>query len=669
MKKNIVVAMMVVLLMPVVGLMGQEAGSLPLTSVSLFSSGVGYFEHSGFVSGDGVLSFNFPENAVNDVLKSLVIIDSVTQNPSISYSAENTLEKSLKSLKIDLSDTPDIATIFSSLRGNEVELFVPEKIKGRILGTEVRAVGSDGMYETYVSISGNLGSSSPLIQTFKISEIASFSFTDPSIGKDLERALELLRTYGKSSSRTVAVSLPGKGRRIVTIAYVIETPVWKATYRLDLSEKAPLLQGWAIVDNTGDLDWNGVTLSFLNGKPVSFIQNLYAPYFVERPVLPLSIAGTAMAQVWTSGYEDSNDYGMLVQESEASPVYGRAAPVMKMKQASIADMNTQTTEGEAAGALFKFTVKTPVTVLRQHSTMLPLVQERIVAEKISVFSGEQARREFKEIHPQLCALITNTSGMPLPAGPVTVLDGGTYAGDALLEFFPENEKRIIGFGEDLSIKGSIQTDSRRETVAVKIVKGLMSISRKNFYDTVYVFSNKGIENKTLFIEHPIRRGTELTLPVQFEERTSSLYRFRTSIAGNTESRFLIEETETVSERVVLSQKNIENLMSYSSSRDIPPKVQRALEKAIALKKAVDDRLRIIAELEGEKNVQLELQERIRLNLGAVGTDSIQGKEYLLRLSTSDAEIDRFEEDLAVEKQKLFEHKKDYELYLSNLTIE
>ncbi|HKL85254.1 MAG TPA: hypothetical protein VJ861_02855, partial [Treponemataceae bacterium] len=138
MRKFFIVSLCVLCITNSVHLFGQKAATLPLTEVSLFSSGVGYFEHSGYITGDTVLAFDFAENTVNDVLKSLIIIDSETKNPSVTYAAENTLEKTLKSLKIDLSETPDISTLLSSLRGTEVELYVPEKITGIILGTEMR---------------------------------------------------------------------------------------------------------------------------------------------------------------------------------------------------------------------------------------------------------------------------------------------------------------------------------------------------------------------------------------------------------------------------------------------------------------------------------------------------------------------------------------------------
>ncbi len=81
------------------------------------------------------------------------------------------------------------------------------------------------------------------------------------------------------------------GRSDLFVSYVSEVPVWKATYRLVLSDNAsarkPMLQGWAIVDNTVGQDWENVELSLVAGAPQSFVQQISRPYYVQRPVVPL----------------------------------------------------------------------------------------------------------------------------------------------------------------------------------------------------------------------------------------------------------------------------------------------------------------------------------------------------------------------------------------------
>src|SRR3970282_1709119 len=90
--------------------------------------------------------------------------------------------------------------------------------------------------------------------------------------------------------RRMTLSTAGAGERPLFVSYISEVPVWKTTYRLVLPSKAnakPLLQGWAIVDNTVGEDWENVELSLVAGAPQSFIQNLSQPYYSRRPVVPL----------------------------------------------------------------------------------------------------------------------------------------------------------------------------------------------------------------------------------------------------------------------------------------------------------------------------------------------------------------------------------------------
>jgi hypothetical protein len=66
--------------------------------------------------------------------------------------------------------------------------------------------------------------------------------------------------------------------------------VWKSTYRIILPDKAdqkPLLQGYAIVDNTVGEDWKDVQLSLVAGAPQSFIQDISQPYYTRRPTIAL----------------------------------------------------------------------------------------------------------------------------------------------------------------------------------------------------------------------------------------------------------------------------------------------------------------------------------------------------------------------------------------------
>jgi hypothetical protein len=420
------------------------------------------------------------------------------------------------------------------------------------------------------------------------------------------------------------------------------------------------------------MDWKNVELSLVTGRPVSFIQNLYPPLLLDRPVLPLAIAGIADAQTYDSGYR-SEETKRAEQYEESSP-----APVMALSKAmgnydSVPERKNpssnpvESTVAKTAGDQFEFTIKTPVTLERQQSAMIPLVDATVKAEKVSVFSGQKAESGGM-IHPMLCVSLVNSAGMKLPAGPVTVFDGGTYAGDALMEFFPENEKRLIAYGEDLSVFGSVSRTSSRETTAVTVTKGIMTISRQNILSRVYTFKNADSHNKNMILEQPVTQDVVLTLPKTYLEKTDSLYRFAFLLPANSEYKMEVREQNPTNETVSLAQFELDTFVYYSSNREIPQKIKSALEKAAEFKKKADGTKYDLTSLEIRKNEIVLEQERIRKNLQAAGHETQQGKEYLKKLAQTDTEIDALSLKIETTRILMENTQKEYENYVSNLTV-
>jgi hypothetical protein len=278
----------------------EAAGpDLPLRKVTIYSSGVASFEHSGTLTGPALVKLPFKTGAVNDALKSLALNDPASASPSVTYPSELGLQDMLASLSVDLSGNPGMAEILGRLRGEEAEVAAPGPIRGRIAAVEYRAAGG-GAAEAWLSLFTAGG-----VRLVSLKEIDSLRFIDPRINADLNRALDLIMASRNSAFRELSLSLPGSGSRPVSLSYVIPSPVWKVSYRLDLPASSPanpqaeaLFQGWAIVDNDGGADWKEVELSLAAGRPASFIQNLYPPYYVNRPVMPLAIAGAAAAETY-----------------------------------------------------------------------------------------------------------------------------------------------------------------------------------------------------------------------------------------------------------------------------------------------------------------------------------------------------------------------------------
>ncbi|MDR2103873.1 MAG: hypothetical protein LBP42_07215 [Treponema sp.] len=652
----------------------------PLRRIALFSSGVGFFEHSGRIAGPTTFTLPFHVSAVNDVLKSLILAENPPglsgqgESPSVSYPAEAALGRTLQSLRVDLSGNPGIAELLNSLRGVEIEVSVPGLISGRIIGVEYRPSGITPPWgeaaenEAYLSLFTPQG-----IRIIGLKEIASFSFKDPELNADLNRALDLITVSRDEEIRNLKVELPGGGNRELVLSYVIAAAVWKASYRLDLSREKPLLQGWAIVDNDSDTDWEGVELSLVTGRPVSFIQNLYAPYHLIRPVLPLAIAGAAPAQTYASGRsavaESSPVPKQLFKEAPAPEAKAESAAAADAGslRANLAAGTAAAARGADLGEHFEFTLKQPVNLARRQSAMLPLVEGTVNAEKAVIFSGAKALGG-GAVHPAIGVEITNTTGLKLPAGPITVYDGGAYAGDALIEFFPTGENRFISYGEDLSVSGSLVSSNTRTISAVTIRGGIMTINRKQGYEKVYTLRNASEEAKRLILEHPITGAAALTEPKDFKERTSSLYRFERTLPGGRELTLTIREETPLSERIVLSQLRPESLAAYAVNGEISPAVREALQRALELKQLADEAQTALSTLENQKNRLVTEQERIRRNLEAAGSGTQQGQEYLRRLSLTDGEIDALYAAIETAEKNLLAARQTYETYLGSMEL-
>nr|AGS52975.1 hypothetical protein [uncultured bacterium contig00030] len=650
-------------------------GQLPLKKVVILTSGLAYYEHSGPLGGNTSITLPFRLDAVNDALKTLVINDPSSANPSVTYQSENTLIQTLRSLTIDLSYNPGLADILLRLRGSEVEITAPTVYTGRITGIENRQ-----SMMSPVSVTAEpwlLLSTADGIRLFNLNEISSIKFKDSVIEQDLGRSLDLLASSRNSFSRQLLVNLPGTGRRDVSISYVIPSPVWKVSYRLDLgtanssASQTALFQGWAIVDNDSDTDWSNVQLSLVAGRPSSFIQNLYPPYYVTRPVLPLSIAGTAEAAAHDSA---------VTYDQSASAVYSARTAREPAPSAAFRDMSNllgerheeaeaqkamggsiETAAGSAAGGQFEFTVKNPVSLDRRMSAMLPLVESQIEGRRVLIYNGRGSS-------PRLGAVITNTAGMKLPAGPITVYDGGVYAGDALIEFWNENEMRLISFGEDLSVTASASDTNTRIVSSVVVSGGVMTINRNLAFIKTYTFINSDSASKQLVIEHNKTAQTELVSP-SANEQTTAAYRFNVTLPAKQETVLTVTEQRPVFERITLLSLRPEAFLSYAANQEIPQRVRDALQRAVTLKQAADNAALSVRNIETQRERLIGDQDRIRRNLEAAGNQTQQGQEYLRRLVALDGEIDAMTPNLEKERNNARAAQQEYENYLNNLNLQ
>src|ERR1700757_4755686 len=120
----------------------DPAARLPVTRVILYKNGVGYFEHSGQVRGSQDVHVDFTTAQLNDVLKSLTVLDlGKGRITSVSYNSTAPLERRLGSLHLPVGENPTTAQFLDALRGARLEVRNgSESASGRLLSIEDREV-------------------------------------------------------------------------------------------------------------------------------------------------------------------------------------------------------------------------------------------------------------------------------------------------------------------------------------------------------------------------------------------------------------------------------------------------------------------------------------------------------------------------------------------------
>jgi hypothetical protein len=268
------------------------AAALPLSHVVLFSSGVGYFQRQGDIDGAARVDLTFPATDVNDLIKSLVLQDTGGGKvATINYDSQDPIERTLKTFALDLTANPSLGQLLNQARGEKVEVTLMQSpggqggsLTGEILGMESQRqpLGKDQSIDVDLL---NLVTQEGL-RSVKLTDAQRVRFLNPALDAELHRALEIIAGGRDHQKKSVSLAFQNGGKRAVKVGYVVESPMWKTTYRLVLNgDGKATLQGWGLVENTTDDDWKNVKMSLVSGRPISFQMDLYQPLYVPRPTV------------------------------------------------------------------------------------------------------------------------------------------------------------------------------------------------------------------------------------------------------------------------------------------------------------------------------------------------------------------------------------------------
>src|SRR5215213_447479 len=269
----------------------NNQNQLPIRRVILYSNGVAYIERRGLVSGNAEINLSFKQSQVDDVLKSMLVLDlGQGKIGAVSYNSSAPTGARMAEIPFSVNPlTPDgggIAGVLAQLQGAKVSVTTSKgTFSGAILTVERKEVRAEK--STTIAPFLVIASESGEISTFDLNEIRSVKLLDEGTRRDLTEFANASASARRRDAKTISVTSEGTGQREMIVSYTIAAPIWKTTYRVVLDQEGkPFFQGWAIVDNISEEDWQDVQLSLVSGSPISFIQQLQKPFYRYRPVVP-----------------------------------------------------------------------------------------------------------------------------------------------------------------------------------------------------------------------------------------------------------------------------------------------------------------------------------------------------------------------------------------------
>ena len=698
----------------------EKKANLPIKRITLYRSGVASIERAGSVEGDATVPLRFQTDQINDILKSLVVLDlSGGSIGEVSYASREPLERRLQGLGINLADNPAMSEVLQRLRGTNVRLKTADgEFTGTVLNVETRATvyqGSAGGNTVQLNLPWINLLTETGIKSVNLTLAVGFDVLDPQIAADFTKALAAVAQQRSDKFKTVDVRLRGVGARDIVASYVHEAPVWKTSYRLVLPEDGedakksnPILQGWAIVENVTDEDWSNIELALVSGNPVSFRMDLYQPLYLGRPMLPVPVAAGVMPKVYEEGMTARDkevegrklvDMGRPMSPTAAAPAMDSAADAKNIARrgemvAEKMSLRSQSGGGaqnpfqggvseytsmedmaqgvaSSSGEVFQYLVDHPVTIEHQRSAMIPLISTRVEGRRITIV-GMQGEPPMRGVE------ITNSTKLQLMPGPIAVYDEGTYAGDAQLGDTSKGARKLVAYAVDNHVSSEVVQDNTSVINKVRIVHGNLEITSLQRETVTFTLSNKDDEKpRTTIVEHARNFGWDLKQPAKAFEMTDDMYRFEVSVPvakGSGPENSGKATLAVVQEHVMaqmLSMVDLDSVAfdSYFQTGKVSRPVREAFERMSQLKSVVVEAERGVQALEQERTEITNEQQRIRQNMTTIDRASELYTRLMRKLNDQETRLEAITEQMKTGRKSVDMARSQLETFVQNLDVE
>lgn len=609
--------------------------NLPITHMTLYKHGVGFFQRRATLSGDKIdLTFRVEE--MNDVLKSLTAIDlGAGQVLGVEYATPQSREERLAGCSIQLSDARSLGDLLVGLRGRQVTLLLDqgETASGVLIGLD-EAPEKQPLATALVSL---LAADGKQVRAFALGRVQGVDILDERGAGDLRFFLDT--ALSPETHRQVAIRLT-PGEHDLSVSYVAPAPTWRVSYRLVVEGERALLQGWGIFDNRLEEDLHDISLALVAGMPISFVYDLYTPFTPARPEVKeearVAAGPVEFDQVLFAGAPPPSALEAAPERAMRMAAPAAARMPAMLKADAIAAASTVQTSGKDLGELFEYAIATPVTVGRGQSAMAPILSSWLSRRKDLIYNGDKFAK-----HPVATLRLRNETGLTLERGPATVIEDGAYVGEAILPFTAEGGEIVAPYAVELGAKLREETGQGRELRGLRLEGAYLRIEEWEIRWRQVWLSNTTPKPLTVLVEHPRSQPYSLFETAEPKERTDEFLRFGLTAAARGEASLRVQERRLLSRREELQKQSYENLGRYLKAGLIDQSTHDLVAGLLRLWEQIGAAQRRLQDFGKERDKIFKAQQQVQGTMGALGQTGKEGAlraRYVDDLEASDAQL-------------------------------
>lgn len=588
---------------------------VPLEEITLYSSGLGYFKHKLAVKKDDALLFHFSKSNLNEVLNTLMI-DS--QDFYLTYQAGNYVSTKLKELGVNPLAFSSVADFLRAYIGSEIKVELSDVKIGKILNVENYSADNDAILSLL---------SQDEVLLLPLKDVKSLVFTD----KKKNEALKLALTLLASSKEENSIKAKFNKDEDVSIAYLLEVPAWKMSYRLQVEndDKAQFL-ALVNLENSTKHAWDSNKITLYLGNPNIVKENLY-----NAPA--------------------------------PAPLSRGRANFMKA-EAHVADasfaLGSSQSYSKEENERFYLKIDNNVTIKSDESALLPLINSSIPIQTFYTFDNIPNN---VESFAQKSLELENSSNIDYIEGSVAIFNDAAFLGTAKLKNLVKGDKELLSFSEEKDIKAKKSTKFDNKILIKAIINGSLTLDKILVKTSTYSLENLSDKEKVILIKQAILPNYQLQDNEFYKDKDLNDYSFQVTLAPKEKKSLEIVENHEEESSLLLASLKDNELEIYAKNLN-NDKVQKEFSKLFDLKKE-------LAQVEDEiKKARSQVQDldseqtRLRANLNSLEKTSSYYKEFLNKLLTSENSIDEAKQKIKKLQAQKSRLEGDYSKALQAITL-